>query len=541
MKEIKKNFMLSFHNINLDYGERTILDRVSFNILQNDRIALVGPNGAGKTTIFRLIMRSQDPDSGSITISKSVNQIGYMPQTADELSTSQDNFSVYNFMLSGRGLDVIEMQKRDLENHLAINPNNGTYLTQWANMLEKYEQLDGYAAESNIKKILSGLELDTNDLDIKVGSLSGGMKTRLFLARVLYSSSNLLLLDEPSNNLDQKGNKWLANFLSHYRGTSIIISHNHEFIDTFASKIFYLNPFSHKIENYNGNYTEFLEQTMKNRIQEEKKWKSFEKEKEKLTELINRLRAGSRAKQAQSRIKSLQKLEENAPKKTQRQKSINVDFPIRNIGGDPVIIVDQIAKSYDKIPVIMPISFSVRRQERIVILGPNGAGKTTLLRILASDIKPDSGNVKLDQKSTISYYAQEHEGLDQNKDLVEELQVTAPEYSQQKIRNILGHFLFSGEMVFNKVANLSPGEKARLALAKVVTSGANLLILDEPTNHLDLTSKNQLLSALQGYEGAMIIISHDETFLENLHINRTLLLPEQSWFYIKAYDQGKKK
>lgn len=533
--------MISFQNVSLAYGARTILDDVSFTLHKNDRVALVGPNGVGKTTILKLVTGDLSPDSGSINITKLVGVVGYMPQVVSELITSQEDLSTLKFMLSGRGLDVIEERKRDLENRLAVDPDNKGLLDQWARSLERYEQLEGYAAESKIRQILAGLELDDAHLDRKVSELSGGMKTRLFLARVLYSASALLLLDEPSNNLDEGGNKWLADFISRYQGTVIAISHSHEFIDTFASRILYVNPFSHKIENYRGNYTRFLEQTAKKRMLSEKELDRFEKEKEKLTELINRWRAGSRAKQAQSRIKKLQKLEAAAPKKPGKQKEIVLNFPVQHLGGDPVISVDGITKSYNGTSVIMPLDFSVRRGERVAVLGPNGAGKTTLLRILAGDLLPDSGRVSLDPKSDVAYYAQEHEGLDQGKSLIEELRAVVPGYPEQKIRNILGHFLFSGEIVFNRVRDLSPGERARLALAKLVASGANLLILDEPTNHLDLASKRQLLSALQNYTGAMVIISHDGNFLEMLRVNRMLLLPEQSWFYLNSYGQGKNK
>lgn len=532
MKEAKyKGVAISASGISLSYGERVILDDVNFVVPTDNIVALVGPNGAGKTTLIRLIMGQEQPDLGKITTPKNINHIGYMPQSLSDIK-ELGNSSTYEFMLSARFLDKITKEMDEVY-QLLRKPEgaNKTVLKRLGELQEKYAQAGGYESEGKIKSILSGLQIPIENLDTPIAALSGGMKTRLFMARVLYSQPDLLILDEPTNHLDEEAVKWLGDYLRKFRGTSIVISHYQEFLDKFCKMTLYINPSTHKIETYKGNYSFFLNLKLKKDEQQMKIASRREKEVKRMEAFINRWRAGSRARQAQSSMKKLEKMPRI--EKLRREKEIKVAFPIKDKGSDPAVIVEQITKSYNNKKLFPAISLDIRRGERMAIMGSNGVGKTTLLRMIVGLEKSDNGRIELGSRTSIGYYAQEHELLNSQFTPLEQLQDSGENY--QRIRAVLSHFLLS-EQSSTLISKLSQGEKSRLALAKIVMSGANFLVLDEPTNHLDTKSRERLIEALSNYEGTILTVSHDEDYLSGLNIDRILILPERKWVYGEVVD-----
>lgn len=529
MKEIKyKAIAISASGVSLFYGEREIFDDINFAIPSDNIIALVGPNGSGKTTLLRLILGQELPDSGEIKIPKKINKIGYMPQSLSDIK-ELSNSSVYEFMLSVRSLDKIGKQMEKAYQLLSgSGKSNKGVLERLGELQEKYAHAGGYESEGKIKSILSGLQIPKENLNTPISLLSGGMKTRVFMARVLYSEPDILIMDEPTNHLDEEAIKWLGDYLKKFKGTGIIISHNQEFLDKFTKMTLYINPLTHKIETYKGNYSFFLDLKSKKDKQESKIASRQEKEIKQIEAFVNRWRAGSRAKQAQSRAKKLEKISKSY-KIIKKEKEVKIDFPIKEKGSDPAVIIEQIVKSYNGRVLFKPLSFSIRRRERIAIMGLNGVGKTTLLKMIVGLETPDEGRVGLGVKTNIGYYAQEHELLNPQLTPIKQLENDFGG-NYQRIKSVLSHFLLS-EQSSTPIFKLSQGEKSRLALAKVVMSGANFLVLDEPTNHLDVKSRKRLNSALSEYEGTILTVSHDEEYLSELNIDRILILPEGKWIY----------
>lgn len=528
MKEIKyKGVAISASRISLHYGARKIFDDVNFVIPTDNIVALVGPNGSGKTTLIRLVLGQEKSDLGEINIPRNINKIGYMPQSLSDIK-ELGNSSVYEFMLSARSLD--KMTKKINKIYELLEKPEGDkkwVLKRLGELQERYMRAGGYESESKIKSILAGLQIPLENLNKPISNLSGGMKTRIFMARTLYSQPDILVMDEPTNHLDEEAVKWLGDYLKKFKKTGIIISHDQEFLDKFCKMTLYVNPLTHKVEIYKGNYSFFSDLKSKKEKQELKIISRRKKEVKRIEAFINRWRAGSKAKQAQSLIKKLGKI--SSVEKIKKEKEIKVDFLIKEKGSDPAVIVRHIVKSYDNKQLFKAFSFDIRYGERIAIMGPNGVGKTTLLKIIVGLEKPDNGEVNLGAKTSIGYYAQEHELLNFHSTPIKQLEYDLGE-NYQRIRSVLSHFLLS-EQSSTIISKLSQGERSRLALAKIVMSGANFLILDEPTNHLDAKSKERLNQALSEYKGTILTVSHDEEYLSKLNINRILILPERKWVY----------
>lgn len=528
MKDIRYGgATVSAIGISLSYGERVVLEDVSFVVPAEEMVALVGPNGTGKTTIIRLILGQEEPDSGKITASRNIKRIGYLPQSLADVGQLGDA-SLYGFMLSGRSLDKTNKDLEDIYQELGESSVTKSLLGKLEVLQEQYTQADGYEAERDIRTILSGLQIPTDNLEMPISLLSGGMKTRLFLARVLYSDPDFLILDEPTNHLDEVAIKWLGDYLRNFRGAGIIVSHHQDFLDKFCQRTLYVNPLTHKVETYRGNYSFFLSLRLKREEEQMKIVERQEREIKRMETFINRWRAGTRARQAQSQLKKLEKIQR--VEKPRKERKIKVAFPIEERSGDPVVIIKEIVKSYDGKRLFPALSFSLRRGERIAIMGPNGAGKTTLLKMIVGLEQPDAGEVNMGYKIKIGYYAQEHEILDPNLTPIGQFERDFPGESYQRIRAVLGHFLLS-EQSSTLISKLSQGEKSRLALASVVMSGANFLVLDEPTNHLDALSRERLIEALSDYEGSVLTVSHDEEYLGGLRVDRILALPEGKMIY----------
>jgi len=524
--------VISASRVSLILGVETIFSEVDFRVNSGEKVALVGPNGVGKTTIVRMVLGQAQPDAGDFFVAKDLT-IGYMPQALSDLQALQAE-SVFNFMLSGRSLDTLTREIDSTYKALARRgrKRDDAVLQRLGELQDNYERQDGYQAESQIKSILSGLDLPTDQLEGRlVADLSGGQKTRLFLARTLFSNPSLLLLDEPTNHLDGQTIIWLAKYLEDFEGTLLVVSHHQEFLERVCGKILYLNPLTHKVDTYKGSYSFFIDEGRKRREGEEREFKKRQREKEKMWVFVNRWRGNASKRGAVNRrVRELEEMDGLG--KIRREKEIRVSFPVKERGGELALLVKGVSKSYGENEIISDLSFSLRRGEKMAVLGPNGAGKTTLLKVIANGQLPDQGSVELGYKTTIGYFSQEHENLEADLTPVEQLQKDYPGISYQRIRSVLGHFLLS-QQVQTPISSLSQGEKSRLALATIIISGANLLILDEPTNHLDAQSRKRLIEALLTYDGSVIIVSHDEELLTSLDINRILVLPEKEW--INAY------
>lgn len=533
--------MITIDNLSYEIGTRVILDRVSFNIDANEKVALIGQNGTGKSTLIKILMGKLSPKEGGITFPKVTPRFGYMPQHISELEDFPQ-VSVLDFMLSGRDLaslsKKLEEKLEDL-NRKDLTPKKMEKLaSEYSDLFEDFMVKDGYSAEDELLEILIGVGLPELDLDQKVSSLSGGQKTKLAFARVLFSKPDVMVLDEPTNHLEESAVMWIVNYLSTYRGAILIVSHSPNILDELVSKVVYLNG-DGTATLFRGDFSDFLKKKSELDKSQIRLFKKQEREKRKLEEFIEHWRGGTKKKvsQVHDREKKLSKLQDNMVGKIQEQRSISIEFPLSVSPVIDVLKLSEVSKSYGDNEVLQNVSFALQRGERMIIVGPNGAGKTTLLKIIAGKTSPDKGKVSLGKRVKIGYYAQEHESLTPENSVLEEAS-SASLHPQSRLRSILAHFLFPGDRVFTKVKSLSLGERSRLALAKLVLSGDNLLLLDEPTNHLDYLSRERVRDALARYEGTILIVSHDEEFVRAIGTEKELLLPENQSGFLNQIAKG---
>lgn len=528
--------MITINKLTYSVGARKILDNISFNVEDEENVALVGPNGAGKSTLVKMLVRELSPNEGEIIISKSIKDLGYMPQQIDDLG-ELPNKSVLDFMLSGRRLDTISsLLEKKLEEmrkpELSIEESE-KLASQYSDCLEEFQKRGGYAAESELLEILTGMNLSEINLDQNVRTLSGGQKTKLAFGRVLFSRPALMILDEPTNHLDEETLDWVVRYLKGFKGTLIMVSHAPSILDEIVEKIVYLNG-NGTCATFKGNFSDFVQKKSELDQAQTRLHAKQQKEAERLEIFIKRWRGSTRKKVAQvrDREKKIERLKKKMVEAPISQASILLDFPVKIDPISHVLDVQEVNKSFEGRKVLDNISFSLYRGERMAIVGPNGAGKTTLLKMVAGILKPDKGSIILGDRVDIGYYAQEHEFLDPDKNLLEELMAIS-DLSQTHLRSILAHFLFPGNKVFTKISSLSLGERSRLALAKLVVVGHNLLVLDEPTNHLDFVAREKVKEALSKYSGTILIVTHDREFIRGIGAEKVLLLPENRFGYLE--------
>lgn len=505
--------ILSCNNISKSFGSKDVLKDVSLNIEENEKVSIVGVNGAGKSTLFRIITGEISKDSGSIVYSPKI-QLGYMSQMLN-LDNSK---TIYTELLSVFDNIInleIEIEKLSKDMELLKGNQLTSAMNRYSMLNEELEQKDGYSYKSRVRGIIKGLGFKTEDFDLPISALSGGQKTRVSMAKLLLSNPDILLLDEPTNHLDMDSVKWLEDFLRDYKGAIVLISHDRYFIDRVATKII-------EIENrrstiYNGNYTFYCTKKEESREIELKRYIEQQKEIKSQEESIKLLRSFNReksVKRAESKQKALDKVNKLETPKSLPSK-IRLDLTPKATSGNQVLTVKNVSKIFDNRILFNNISFEILRGEKIALIGPNGIGKTTLLKIILSKTPYERGEVKLGSNIAISYYEQEHQSLNVNNTIFEEVHNAYPNLNNTQIRNTLAAFVFLGDDVFKKISSLSGGEKGRVALAKIMLSGSNFLILDEPTNHLDIYSKTILEDALKNYSGTLIYISHDRYFINN--------------------------
>jgi ATP-binding cassette subfamily F protein 3 len=518
--------MLQVNHINLAYGPRLVLDDVSFTVAPGEKAGLIGVNGAGKSSLLKIIAGLQEADSGTVMLPRSY---GYLSQDVAHETPVAGGGTVRDFIFSSTGLDTAIHSYEALAVKIAeqANGNLPTLLERFSEAQDALERLGYYDADARSEQLIAGLNLGGVTLDRSVSTLSGGQKTKLALVRLLFQSPDLLLLDEPTNFLDVEASMWLMEFLESYQGALLIISHDLDLLDRSINKVLRLNEFTHKLEEYRGTYSNYLTVTGDALALMERTKKQQEREIERLRKTSQQLR-GFGATRVSQRIavdKRIALLEASKPQLPQASRRIKIDFPVRQTSGRVVLLAEHLSKSYGTKEIFRNISFEIERGHRLVIVGLNGAGKTTLLRTLLDLTPLNAGKVTIGDRVHIGYYAQENEGLDYDNTVLNEASAIMPD-DPKRVRGVLGRFLFSGERVFQQVGTLSGGEKTRLALAKMVLSGPNLLILDEPTTHLDVLSRGIIGEALGGYNGTIIAVTHDVEFVRHIKPNMILMMPE---------------
>jgi ATPase subunit of ABC transporter with duplicated ATPase domains len=505
--------MISFSNVSKQYGKQLIFVEASFQLNPGEKVGLVGPNGSGKTTLFRMIVGEEEPDEGEVSVPKRLT-IGYFRQDVEEMSGRP----VLDEAIAGSGrIGDLHHELEDLHKALE-DPSRAEEMDQilarFGEVQEEYEHLGGYSLEAQAREVLHGLGFKEYQIDGDVGALSGGWKMRVALARVLLGRPDVLLMDEPTNHLDIESIIWLEDFLKTFPGALLMTSHDRDFMNRIVSKIAEIND--GEIITYTGNY-DFYER--ERAIQDANLQAAFTRQQAMLAKeqrFIDRFRThAAKAAQVQSRIKALDKIEKvELPKKRQ---VVKFEFRVPPRSGDQVAVIEDLHKSYGSQVIYQGFNLTIRRGERWAVMGRNGAGKTTLLKMIAGASEPDAGSVTLGASLSMGYFAQQAlDVLDPNLTVIEQLQRDFPQDGIGSLRTLAGAFQFSGDDVDKKIAALSGGEKSRLAMARMLYNPPNFLVLDEPTNHLDLATKEMLVDALKDFEGTMIFVSHDRTFLRGL-------------------------
>jgi ATPase subunit of ABC transporter with duplicated ATPase domains len=505
--------MISFSNIQKQYGKQLIFVEASFQLNPGEKVGLVGPNGAGKTTLFRMAIGEELPDDGEVSVPKKLT-IGYFRQDVEEMQGR----SVIDEAIAGSGRigdlhHELESLQRSMEDPEQADKLDKV-LERFGEVQEEYEHLGGYTLEAQAREVLHGLGFKDDQIDGDVGALSGGWKMRVALARVLLGRPDVLLMDEPTNHLDLESIIWLEQFLKAYEGTLLMTSHDREFMNRLVTKIAEID--GGEIIVYSGNY-DFYER--ERAIREANQAAAFARQQSMLAKeqrFIDRFKThAAKAGQVQSRIKALDKIEKiELPKKRQ---VVKFDFREPPRSGDQVAVVENISKSYGPRVIYDGFSMHIRRGERWAVMGRNGAGKSTLLKMIAGASEPDSGTVRLGASLNMGYFSQQSlDVLNPDLTVIEQLQQDFPKDGLGSLRSLAGAFQFSGDDVDKKVRSLSGGEKSRLVIARMLFNPPNFLVLDEPTNHLDLATKEMLVDALKKFEGTMIFVSHDRMFLRGL-------------------------
>jgi len=516
--------VISFTRVSKQYGRQVLFVEASFQLNPGEKVGLVGPNGAGKTTLFRMIVGEEAPDEGEVSVPRKLT-IGYFRQDVEEMAGR----SVLDEAIAGSGRRGDLHHELEALQHAMTDPGRADdldrILARFGEVQEEYDHLGGYALEAQAREVLHGLGFDDERIDGDVGALSGGWKMRVAMARVLLGRPDVLLMDEPTNHLDIESILWLEGFLRSYPGALFMTSHDREFMNRIVARIAEIDD--GEITAYSGNYDFYERERATREANREAAYARQQAMLAKEQRFIERFSAhAAKAAQVQSRVKALEKIERiELPKKRQ---VVRFDFRRPPRSGEEVATLAAVSKRYGTRVVHDRLTMVIRRGERWCVMGKNGAGKTTLLRMVAGVLAPDSGAVRLGASLKMGYFAQQATDLlDPDLTVWEQIQSDFPHESVGALRNLLGAFQFSGDEIEKRIRALSGGEKSRLVMARMLYDPPNFLVLDEPTNHLDLATKEMLVEALREFEGTMLFVSHDRTFLRGLG-NRVLELGGES-------------
>ena len=517
---------MNIQNLYMSFNKEIIFDNMSVIFQGTDKVGITGVNGAGKSTLFNLIRGTLTPDSGKILLDN--KRIGYLPQViTDEIPI--EDITVFDYLLEGRPIKKLENELNDI--YLKIsNTIDEKELKIYYNKIDKIEKklsyYDSYNAEGILLKIISGMNISDELLYQNLKSLSGGEKSKVAFARLLYSKPEILLLDEPTNHLDLDTKDYIINYIKSYKGLVLVISHDISFLDEVTNKTLYINKVNHTTELFNGSYSKYLKVKNEKNEAKLKLYEKQQKEEEKLKKIISKYIRGNEKKAniAKDRIKKLERLQKEKVELERKNKYTRFKIKIEHESYSIPISLNNLTFGYTEEELLYEnLTFDLSRGEKFLIVGENGIGKTTLLKLLMNYLKPISGTINIGEKTTIGYYAQEHEILKSDKRIIDNFE----EYNMPiyELRKFLGSFLFTEDDIYKKIEVLSPGERSRVALAKISLKGANTLLLDEPTNHLDPITQTIIAETFKDYEGTMLIVSHNLDFVDNLGINRMLLLP----------------
>lgn len=512
-------------NLYLSFNMEKIYENANFQIGENDKVGVAGVNGAGKTTLFKVILKEQPLDYGTITI-LSKKRIGYLPQ---EINLEKKEMTVFDYLMTARPIQELNQTLEQLYIDVADcknEKNQKKILKKIGDTQELLEYYDCYQCENILCELIANMNISSELLDMKLKDLSGGQKSKIAFAHLLYSNPEILLLDEPTNHLDTDTREFVTLYLKKYKGMILTISHDISFLDSISTKVMYIDKMSHSILVYEGNYTTFMKKLEKEKEFKERMIQKQEKEEKELRNFILQYSnsSGKRKRIAQSREKLLAKKQKEKLERDEVRKKVQIKIkPLREGSKIPVKVNNLSFHYLDHHYLYENLSFLINNHERFLIVGENGVGKSTLLKLLVGMLVPQEGTISFGSKTDFAYYAQEQELLELDKTVLENVNQNG--YSEKELRTILGSFLFVGDEVFKKVNVLSPGERARIALCKVMLQKANLLLLDEPTNHLDPETQKVIGKIFHSYEGTIILVSHNPSFVDSIGIDRMLLLP----------------
>jgi ATPase subunit of ABC transporter with duplicated ATPase domains len=515
--------MISAQRLEVRAGARLLMHDVSFRVGPGDKVGLVGRNGAGKTTLTRVLAAEALPASGQVT---STGSVGYLPQ---DPRTGDPEVPVRERILSARGLGDVVRRLRAAETEMGSDDPDVA-----ERAMRRYERADadlhaggGYAAEAEAAQIAASLGIEDRLMTQPLRTLSGGQRRRVELARILFSGAETLLLDEPTNHLDADSVVWLREFLRAHKGGLVVISHDTALLEQTVTKVFHLDANRAEIDVYNMGWSAYLAQRETDERRRKRERQNTERKADALMEQAGKMRAkATKAQAAQSMIKRAERMMSGLEGERRSDRVAKIAFPEPAPCGKTPLTAAELSKSYGSLEVFTDVDLAIDKGSRVVILGLNGAGKTTLLRILAGVDRSDTGEVIPGHGLKLGYYAQEHETLDTSRTVLENMRTAAPGLTDTETRSVLGSFLFSGDDVAKPASVLSGGEKTRLALAILVVSSANVLLLDEPTNNLDPASREEVLGAIRSYQGAIVLVTHDEGAVRALDPDRVLILPD---------------
>ena len=502
--------ILRIKDLGKAFGIEELFHDVTFDVARGDKIGFVGPNGAGKSTLMRCLLGLEEYDNGSISID-SADTIGYMQQQFDfkHATLHEELLDSFSDILA------LGVQKTELEKEIeqaSTDEQMEELMKDYSRISDRFEQLGGYDYESRLRRVAFGLGFKEEDFDKSPSLFSGGQRTRICLAKALLREPDFLFLDEPTNHLDIEMIEWLEGFLSSYKGGVLLISHDRFFLDKVATKILDLDNKTTVL--YDGNYTTAMEVKAQRRAALESAYAKQQEHIRETQEFIRRYKAGVKAKQARGREKQLQRLERIILPPTKTSFNFFM-FHKPDECAERVLELDDVSVSFDTHKIFEHLSLLIRRGDGVAIVGPNGAGKTTLLRLILGELESPTGRIKIGSRVKIGYYSQQHEGLTPSNTVFDEI-LSSFGLNDEQARSCLGSFLFKGDDVYKRVSDLSGGEKSRLALLKLMLTGANFLVLDEPTNHLDIPAKEAIEEAIMAFPGTFIVVSHDRYFLDKV-------------------------